>query len=305
MPTSSIFVIVNPASGSGRTGMRWSGWEAHFRAEGSLFDVAFTTEPGHASQLARAAALNGYAKIIAVGGDGTLNEVLNGLVENDRAVGTVQLGVLPVGTGSDFARALGIPKDPRKAWQHLMNGSATPLDVGRIDTRRGNKTVTIYFANVAGLGFDGEVADRVNRAGRKGVGTIPYLTTMLGALLSYKNKLVKVTVDDRTIEGRMNSVVVCNARYFGGGMRIAPHAEWTDGQFDVILLGNLSKLEVLANTPRIYQGTHLLHHKVKFLRGRSVKVETEDLMYLQAEGELLGEAPTTFTILPNLLKVLM
>jgi diacylglycerol kinase (ATP) len=303
--SASTFVIVNPASGSGKTGLRWSGWEAHFRAEGSIFDVGLTNESGHASRLAREAALSGYTKIISVGGDGTFNETLNGLIENDRAAADVQLGVLPVGTGSDFARALRIPKDPRKAWQHLMNGKVSPLDVGRIDTRRGDKTVTRYFANVAGLGFDGEVSDRVNRSGRKGGGTIPYLTTMLAALLSYKNKMVKVTIDDRTIEGRMNSVIVCNAKYFGGGMHIAPHADWADGQFDVILLGDFNKLEVLANTPRIYQGTHLLHPKVKFLRGRSVSVETQDLMYLQAEGELIGEAPSTFKLLPNLLKVLM
>jgi YegS/Rv2252/BmrU family lipid kinase len=305
MPPSSTFVIVNPASGSGKTGLRWSGWEAHFRADGSEFEVGFTTEPGHATRLAREAAQLGYKKIISVGGDGTLNEMLNGLIENDRAVADVELGVLPVGTGSDFARALGIPKDPRKAWQHLMNGAATPLDVGRIDTLRGDQTITRYFANVAGLGFDGEVSDRVNRSGRKGGGTIPYLTTMFASLMSYKNKTVKVTIDDRTIEGRMNSVVVCNARYFGGGMHIAPHAEWDDGQFDVIILGDLSKLEVLANTPRLYQGTHLLHRKVKFLRGRSIRVEAKELMYLQAEGELIGEAPTTFTMLPHLMKVLM
>ncbi len=186
-----------------------------------------------------------------------------------------------------------------------MSGQISPLDVGRIDTRRGAATITHYFANVAGLGFDGEVADRVNRSGRKGGGTIPYLSTMLASLMSYKNKMVKVTIDERTIEGRMNSVVVCNAKYFGGGMHIAPHADWTDGQFDVILLGDLNKLEVLANVPRLYQGTHLLHSKVKFLRGRSIRVETKELMYLQAEGELIGEGPTTFTMLPNLLKVLM
>lgn len=300
----STFVIVNPVSGSGKTGMRWSGWEAHFRTEGSTFDVEFTTEPGHASRLARGAALKGYTKIISVGGDGTFNEVLNGLIENDRAVADVQLGVLPVGTGSDFARSLRLPKDPRKAWQHLMSGQISPLDVGRIDTRRGAETITHYFANVAGLGFDGEVSDRVNRSGRKSGGTIPYLSTMLASLAKYKNKSVKVTIDDRTIEGRMNSVVVCNAKYFGGGMFIGPHADWSDGQFDVVILGDFSKLEVLANVPRLYRGTHLLHSKVTFLRGRSIRVETKDLMYLQAEGELIGEAPTTFTMLPKTLQVL-
>lgn len=300
----STFVIVNPASGSGKTGRRWSGWEAYFRAKGSTFDVEFTLEPGHAGRLARAAALKGYRTIISVGGDGTFNETLNGLIENDQALADIQLGVLPVGTGSDFARSLQLPKDPRKAWQHLMQGIAMPLDVGRIDTRRGDKVVTHYFANVAGLGFDGEVSDRVNRSGRKGGGTIPYLSTLVVSLGAYKNKWVKVTIDGRTIEGRMNSIVVCNAKFFGGGMLIGPHANWHDGQFDVILLGDLNKAEVIANIPRIYRGTHLAHPKVTEFRGQSIIVETQEQMFLQAEGELIGEAPTTFQMLPSILKVL-
>ena len=300
-----MYVIVNPASGGGRTGRRWSGWEAHLRAEGGVFDVATTREPGHATQLARAAALDGYRTIVAVGGDGTLNETLNGLIQDDRPVADVQLGILPVGTGSDFARSLHWPRDPLRAALHLLNSRPQLIDIGRIDCAQGNGVVTRYFVNVAGLGFDGEVADRVNRAGRKSGGTLPYLTTLVASLGTYRNKSVRVRVDDQPVAGRMNSVIVCNARYFGGGMFIEPHADWSDGQLDVVLLGDFHKLEVIANLPRLYRGTHLAHPKVTELRGRTITVESDERMFLQAEGELIGEAPATFRSLPHALTVLV
>jgi diacylglycerol kinase (ATP) len=304
MQRPSTLMIVNPASGAGRTGRRWPGWEARLRAEGGKFDVEFTQEPGHASQLAKQAALDGYQTVVAVGGDGTLNETLNGLIENDQAVADVQLGLLPVGTGSDFARSINVPRHPLQAALHLLRAQPKLVDVGRIDCKRGHEKVTRYFINVAGLGFDGEVADRVNRAGRKGAGTLPYLSTLLVSLGTYHNKQVTITLDDRTFEGWMNSVVVCNARYFGGGMFIEPNARLDDGQLDVVILGDFNRLEVIANLPKIYRGTHLTHPKVSELRIRSMQVEAKERMFLQAEGELIGEAPVTFRVLPQILKVL-
>jgi YegS/Rv2252/BmrU family lipid kinase len=301
---ADTFVIVNPASGGGKTGRRWTGLDARMRAEGGQYDVEFTREPGHAEHLARAAAMAGVRTLIVVGGDGTLNEVVNGLIADEAPIGEVVLGILPVGTGSDFARALGLPRDPLAAAIHLMRrAQPQPLDVGRIDCLRGGQPATRYFANIAGLGFDGEVADHVNRAGKSG-GTLVYQTMLFQHLITYRNKHARMTIDDRTIEGAMNSIVVANARYFGGGMFVAPNARWDDGLFDVILLGDFGKLEVVANLPRLYRGTHLTHKKVTELRAREVKVEAKERMFLQAEGELVGEAPATFRIVPQALNVL-
>ena len=298
------FVIVNPASGSGKTGRRWPGLDARMRAEGGQYDVEFTREPGHAEQLARTAAAGGVKTVIVVGGDGTLNEVVNGLIADDVAIGDITVGILPVGTASDFARAMSLPRDPLAAAIHLMRkAQPQPLDVGRIDCVRGGQPATRYFANIAGLGFDGEVADRVNRAG-KSAGTLVYQTTLLRSLVAYQNKRVTLTVDDKTIEGMMNSVVVANARYFGGGMFVAPNARWDDGLFDVIVLGDFGKLEVVGNLPKLYRGTHLKHKKVTELRAREVGVTARERMFLQAEGELVGEAPVTFRMLSRALKVL-
>lgn len=302
---ADMFVIVNPASGGGKTGRRWPGLDARMRAEGGRFDVELTREPGHAEHLARAAALGGAKTILVVGGDGTLNEVVNGLIVDDRPIGDCTLGILPVGTGSDFARALNLPRDPLAAAMYILR-RAQPgvLDVGRIDCVRGGRQVTRYFANVAGLGFDGEVADRVNRAG-KGGGAIAYQVVLLRSLGAYRNKHVTLKLDGQTIAGVMNSVVVANARYFGGGMFIAPNARWDDGRFDVILLGDFGRLEVVANMPRLYRGTHLTHPKVSELHGRELVVESQERMFLQAEGELIGEAPARFRLLPKSLKILL
>jgi len=301
---ADTFVIVNPASGNGKTGRRWPGLDARMRAEGGEFDVEFTREPGHARLLAGQAAASGARTIIVVGGDGTLNEVVNGLIAGDAPAGDVALGILPVGTGSDFARAMGTPRDPLAAAVHLMRDARPqPLDVGRIDCVLGGQSATRYFANVAGLGFDGEVADRVNRSG-KSSGTLTYQLALLQNLGAYKNKHVRITIDGEARDGVMNSVILANARYFGGGMFIAPNARWDDGRFDVILLGDFGKLEVVANLPRLYRSTHLTHPKVTELRAIEVKVEAQERAFIQAEGELAGEAPATFRILPGVLKIL-
>jgi diacylglycerol kinase family enzyme len=154
------------------------------------------------------------------------------------------------------------------------------------------------------LGFDGEVADRVNRSGKSG-GTLAYQTTLLRNLIGYRNKHVTLAIDGQPQQGVMNSVVVANARYFGGGMFVAPNAQWDDGLFDVIILGDFGKLEVVANLPRLYRGTHLTHPKVAELRAREVRVEAQERMFLQAEGELAGEAPAAFRLLPKALRVLV
>lgn len=305
---TQMFVIVNPASGAGKTGQRWPGLDARMRAEGAQFDVEFTREPGHAEHLARAAALAGAKTIVVVGGDGTLNEVVNGLMLDDEAVGDegpVALGILPVGTGSDFARSLELPRDPLQAAIHLTReAQAHPLDVGRIDCTLAGASHTRYFVNIAGLGFDGEVADRVNRSGTRSGGGLIYQTMLFRSLLSYQNKDVTMSVDGKQRVGRMNSVIVANTVFFGAGMPIAPNAKIDDGLFDVIVLGDLSKPEVIANLPRLYRGTHLTHPKVSEMRAQEITVEARQRMFLQAEGELIGEAPATFKMLPRKLRVL-
>ena len=298
-------LVVNPEAANGAVGKNWPRMRDFLQAEGASFDTVFTEEPGHATRLARQALDDGYRTIVAVGGDGTVNEVINGLVEQGSVDPEVALGIISCGTGADFTRMLGIPRDYMEACRHLLRSRPRSVDLGRITCLREGREVEHYFINAAGLGFDGEVAEIVNRFPKALGGTITYLTCLLIGLVTYRNKNVELSFDGQPVKGRLNSVVVCNGCYFGGGMFIAPGASLDDGLFYVVILGNLNKLEVVVNLPRIYKGTHLTHPKVSHFAAKEVHVEARERMFLQAEGELIGEAPATFRIIPRALRVLV
>jgi diacylglycerol kinase (ATP) len=296
-------LIVNPTAANSAVGKNWPRIHDFLQAEGASFDAVFTEEPEHATQLARQALDDGYRTIVAVGGDGTLNEVINGLAEEGAVDPEVTLGIIPCGTGADFARMVGVPRDYMEACRHLLRCEPRPVDLGRITCLREGREVERYFINAAGLGFDGEVSEIVNRFPKVLGGTLTYLMCLLIGLVTYRNKNVELSFDGQPVRGRVNSVVVCNGCYFGGGMFIAPGAAFNDGLFNVVILGNLNKLEVVMNVPRVYKGTHLTHPKVSHFSAREIHVEAQERMFLQAEGELIGEAPATFQVIPQALKV--
>jgi len=303
---AAMRVIVNPVAANGAVGKRWPQMRDTLQAEGGQFDASFTEGPNHATELAREALSAGYQTIVAVGGDGTLHEVVNGLVREGLVDPAVNLGIIPGGTGADSVRTLGIPHDYRAACHRLLRGKPDCIDLGLITCVSQGQEVQRYFLNVAGLGFDGEVAERVNRSSKALGGTIPFLSSLFVKLLTYQNKTVEVTLDgQQRLQQKANSVVVCNGCYVGGSMHIAPRAALDDGLFDVIIIGDTSKLEIVANVPRIYRGTHLSHPKVDEYRAREVRVKARERMFLQADGELIGEAPATFQIIPQALHVLV
>lgn len=305
MMSGEMKLIVNPAAANGAVGRNWPRVRDFLQAEGAKFDAVLTEEPGHATRLARQALDDGYRTIVAVGGDGTVNEVLNGLVEEGSVDPEVTLGIIPCGTGADFSRTLGIPRDYVGACRHLLRLVTRLVDLGRITCLREGREVERYFINAAGLGFDGEVAEVANRFPKVLGGTITYLACLFISLVTYRNKNVELSFDGQHLKGRLNSVILCNGRYFGGGMFIAPGASLDDGIFDVIILGNLNKLEVVMNVRRVYRGTHLAHPKVSLCHAKEVHVEARERMFIQAEGELIGEAPATFQIIPQALRVLV
>jgi len=299
-------MIVNPVAANGAVGKRWPQIRDILQVEGSQFDVSFTKGPNHATELAREALSAGCRTIVAVGGDGTLNEVVNGLMKEGQVDSTVNLGIIPGGTGSDSVRTLGIPHNYRAACHRLLHGKPDCIDLGLITCVSEGQEVQRYFLNVAGLGFDGEVAERVNRSSKALGGTLPFLNSLFIKLLTYQNKTVEVTLDgQQRLEQKANSVIVCNGCYFGGSMHIGPHAALDDGLFDVVVIGDTTKLEFIANVPRIYRGTHLSHPKVDEYRAREVRVQARERTFLQADGELIGEAPATFQIMPQALHVLV
>ncbi len=320
-------IIANPASANGATGLRWSGIEAHLRAEGLDFDVRFTEAPGHATALARLAADAGAGTVVCAGGDGTLNEVVNGLMAVDDARRPA-LAVIPCGTGVDFARGLNLPHEVDHIAGMLKAGRTRPIDVGTVSFVRAGQLLSRHFINIAGLGFDGEVSDVVNRQGKRG-GSAAYFFTVFKVLAGYQNKRARITLlepdkNERAIDDEFNLIAVCNGRYFGGGMLVSPHADPFDGLFHVILIKAMGRAEFAMNFPKVYRGAHLSHPKVSEHRAREVRVDllphpnplpSHDgraggegeggRMFLEAEGELFGEAPAHFRMLAGALKLVI
>ncbi len=280
-------VIVNPASGDGRTYRRWNTIRdfllRHFRE----LKERFTEGPKHATEIAKEELKAGQTHIISVGGDGTLNEVVNGFFENKNPINPeAALSVLPSGRGNDFARGLGIRK------KSLFKRHLT-LDL--VDMGKG------FFVNVLDLGLGGEVVSRLQRGPHSG---IVYSLRLLREFFRYRPKFYRVEVDGRVVEGEFLTVAVANGPIFGGGMRIAPRARADDGLLDVILIGALSPGEFLLNLPRLYRGTLLNHPKVNLLRGREVRIKTED-MYGQYDGELFRASTLFLRIKPMALNMVV
>jgi diacylglycerol kinase (ATP) len=296
-------VIVNQIASGGKVGRAWPELRDSLTQSGLPFADQLTQYPGHASEIARGALEEGFRHFICYGGDGTVHEVVNGLVVDGRVPPEVVLSIIPGGTGADFSRILGISRDPLEALKTAGGDQAHAMDLGEIECTRDGKRIRRYFVNVAGLGFDGETSVRVNRMSKRISGTIPYLTALVLTLFSYSNKDVEVTFDGQQCCGRFNSVIICNGQYFGGGMWVGPQAAADDGIFDLVILKDLGKLEFLLNVPRVYRGTHLTHPKVESFQAKEVHVEARQRMFIQAEGELVGEAPATFRILPAALNV--
>jgi diacylglycerol kinase (ATP) len=298
-------VVVNPVSANGATGRAWPSIERELRSAWPIdFDAHLTQQPGHAQALVRAA--HGYATVLCIGGDGTLHEVVNGLMALPAAERPA-LAVLPAGTGSDFARMLGVPADARAFATGWAQAALRPIDVGEIAFMRGRALHIRHFINIAGFGFDAAVSAAVGSGIKH---KLSYFVQVFKTLLRFKPCAARVTVQDdgqaQTHDAHVMMIAVCNGRYFGGGMHVAPNALPDDGQFDVVTLGAMGRFEFLRNFARVYAGTHLSHPKVRVLRARELRIEPLDGMRLQleAEGELLGEAPASIRLLPAALRIM-
>ena len=245
--------------------------------------------------------------VVAVGGDGTLNEVVNGFFHNGAPIPTTsRMAMVPLGTGGDFRRSLRIPLDPRKAIEVLKSGVPRRLDVGCV-TFQGNdgNTQVRHFINIADAGWGGEVVRKVN-AGKKRSGGMTFTLTALMSLMAWKNKPMHVIIDGEVHDVVAQQVVVANCQYFGGGMRMAPNASPTDGVFDVIVIGDAGKIESLRGLSRIQKGTHLDDHnpKVTVMYGKRIEVTSTKQVRLDIDGEDPGQLPAMFEIQPGSIEFL-
>ena len=309
--SSLPLIIVNPASAGGSTGEAWPKVASDVRRHFGPFEVAFTSRGGEAVEIAEREARAGRKLIIACGGDGTVSEVANGIL---RAGADAELGVLPSGTGGDFRRTLGVPTRAADAARALREGETRLMDAGRVTfISDGGEEESRFFVNVASFGMGGDVIKRVkSRAGpaasaaRLLGGRLSFAAAALQATFAFEKPAVRFSLDGGA-ESRMTVANFCvaNARYFGGGMKIAPEALIDDGLFDVVAVGDISALDVLANSYRLYLGTHLGMREVRHARARLVRAEPGEgaVVKLEVDGELAGRLPAEFELLPRALRI--
>jgi diacylglycerol kinase (ATP) len=256
--------------------------------------------PGQLGELAQQAVENGASLVVAVGGDGTVNEIVQGLAGREG----VELAVIPRGTGWDFVRTYGIPRRLEDAVAVARDGRVREIDLGRASYRAwaGGEGES-WFANIASAGMSGAIAKRTNETSKALGGKASYLWATLTVFAGWHNDEVRVRVDEERRSGRMHDVVVANGKFFGGGMKICPEAEPDDGLFDVLLIGDLTKRDLLLTLPKTYRGRHLPHPKAELLRGAVVEIGADEPLPVELDGEQPGTTPVRFEIVPRALRL--
>jgi YegS/Rv2252/BmrU family lipid kinase len=298
-------VIVNPNAGKGKGEKDWDKISAVLKKEDLSFFFNFTERKGHAIDLTREAVLSGFRKIITVGGDGTLNEVLNGVFTTNSIPTTdITLAMIPVGTGNDWGKMFGIPLDYEKAVKIIRDNKTLVHDVGLVSFHDGTERYTRYFINIAGLGFESVVVKKTNMQKDKGHGgKLIYFYNLLTSLLFYRNTRAEVIIDGQKISADVFSINIGNGRYCGGGMRQTPDALPDDGLLDVTIINGMGKFEIIRNLKILYDGTILKHPKIDGYKCRNIKVSSDSVIYTEADGESLGHTPAEFSIIPSCINI--
>ncbi len=309
---SRTLVILNPRSG--KTQRRWPELEPKLRAALGPFELERTRSARDAERIAKEAVRSGVDRLVVAGGDGTLSEVVTGLL-SAKLGRYAQLAVLPLGTGGDFARALGGSGDLDTAIAALRTGGTRTIDAGRITFRVGpadatgaaageaDREATSYFANVASFGLSGLVDELVNRSSKAFGGRIAFLLGTLRALSRYRSEHVSIRVDGKPVfEGGLVFAAAANGQFFGGGMKVAPDAELDDGKLDLVVVPDRSKLRLAAQLPSLYRGSHVNDPINVTARGTTIEAYAEPgRVWLDIDGEPLGTLPARIESLPNAL----
>lgn len=308
------FVIVNPNAGSGKAGRKWPQVRDLLRKTIGDYRHALTTGPTDATDLARKAIADGVTLVIAVGGDGTVNEVINGFKTpagkvSDRAA----LAVVPLGTGSDFGKTFDAPCKLSSCIARIGERNEMRTDLGNTEfTSHTGERESRLFANIASFGLSGAISKNIAGSTRfeRLPGKLKYLLETLSALSSYQPANLRIEVDDTVIEDRVTFAAIANGKFFGGGMKVAPDADVQDGQFEVVVLEDMPKLELAGKIPSVYRGTHIHLPQVKCFRGSKVRVSMADAsqplpVYLDLDGECPGRLDCEFSSLPQALRLIV
>jgi diacylglycerol kinase (ATP) len=289
-------IICNVRSGRGRVVKNLPEVRAELDRRGLDYEVVLTERREHAPELARSALERGSKLLVAMGGDGTIHEVVNGMMDGDRAVVPgAALGVVSAGTGSDFIKTFGLPGAPVHAVSHLDGDEAFPIDIGKITYQQDGATAVRYFANIAEVGLGAATVARAQRLPRW-LGPMVYFFAFWLTIRGHRAVGVVVDLVDRRYEGPMNNLVVANGQFFGGGMHIAPKSTPTDGLLD-IQIEHCRKREAIAILPKIYRGQHVPHPDIEEAKRVKVSIKADRALPIEADGEVLGTTPATFEAL--------
>lgn len=281
--TGVLWFIINPTAGNGRAAKVWQELKTYLDAERIPYLFAFSRHAEDVEQLARRAATVSGAVVAGVGGDGTLSRIAQSLAGSEAV-----LGIIPAGTGNDFARNFRIPTDPLRAAHVLVHGKTVLLDAGRLNGR--------MFLNIVGAGLDAAVVADANRVFKKFTGKMGYLLALLKQLLLYHPAALEIDVDGVTSRTRAWLVAVANARYYGSGMNVAPGADPQDGKADIVIVENIHRLQFLRLFPLVYSGRHAVHPAVRILRGKTIRISSETELFIHADGDLQGKTPLVVTM---------
>lgn len=308
LPQKTV-AIINPMAGGGAAAKRWPKLDRLLRERLGLVDTRFTQQRGQAIALAYQCLREGYDLIIGVGGDGTVNEIVNGFFRDGRQVRPgARLGFIPIGTGGDLRRTLQIPIDVEQAVEVLVQGQPLEIDIGRARLAGyDGKPTERYFINVLGFGMGGDVSVRAKSFPRWFGGKAAFLGATLLVFLNYKGKRVRLTLDGmaQPEEFVITNIAIGNGRYQGGGMHPCPRAVMNDGLLEVSTIDRLSMFELLRDLPVLYSDDVYKHPKVRHFRAKKIRAESDELTRIEIDGEALGTLPLDVEVLPRQLSVLV
>ena len=298
--------IVNPVAGSHSVRKEWDNIFSRISQAGLEFDFEFTQYPGHATEIARHSIENGYRCLLAVGGDGTINEVANGILFSDNPENTV-LGVVNAGTANAFKMSLGLSEEKTDSVMPWKTHQPMKIDVGIINCQSQGKRVEHYFVNEVSVGLPAEVVqkwDYIPDSYSKKLNLFMRTITGILTLINSKNKRLNIEIVNNKETGKFCTVVVANGKYFADGMIIAPNATLDDGLLDSIIIGDISRYDLIKIRPKLYDGTHIMHEKFSETKVSEISIESDEKLIVEADGDIIGENPVSIKVLPSALNVL-
>ncbi len=300
-------LIINPKAGNGKGKREWENISKIMSMEKIPFDYIFSTHPYHAIEIVKENVKEGYRKFVAVGGDGTLHDVVNGIMrENEEIIKESCVAVIPVGNGNDWCRTYQIPFDYASAIQVLKKENCISQDLVQVHFMEEGKRKSRYIINMAGIGYDATVCQKVIQQKEKGKsGQTRYLINLFSSLMSYKSMSASVEIDGEKTEGELFTMNVGVCQYNGGGMRQLPKAIPDDGFLDVMITRKISKSKIIRKIKMLFDGSFIELPEVMIYKAKNVKVNSKNILPIEIDGEIMGEKPYEFSVIPKAINIII